>query len=80
LIAKRTTSSGGELLFSQRKTFETRGEFSKILKMLCEIILLNLWLFAKYFEKTFTKKLKKQASGANVVQNVKIKESNHIYT
>jgi hypothetical protein len=39
--------------------------------MLLEIIFLYLRLFAKEFEKVFPKYLKKQASGANVVQNVK---------
>jgi hypothetical protein len=39
--------------------------------MLLEIIFLYLWLFAKEFEKTFPKDLQKQASGVNVVQNVK---------
>ena len=44
--------------------------------MLFEIIFLYHWLFAKEFEKTFPKDLQKQA---NVVQNVKLEESNHIY-
>jgi hypothetical protein len=39
--------------------------------MLLEIIFLYLWLFTKEFEKFFPKYLQKQASGANVVQNVK---------
>jgi hypothetical protein len=39
--------------------------------MLLEIIFLYLWLFAKENEKTFPKDLQKQASGANMVQNVK---------
>jgi hypothetical protein len=43
--------------------------------MLLEIILLYLWLHAKEFEKTFPKDLQKQASGANVVQNVKKKKA-----
>jgi hypothetical protein len=44
-----------------------------------EIIFLYHWLFAKEFERTLPKDLQKQASGANMVQNVKIEESNHIY-
>jgi hypothetical protein len=48
--------------------------------MLSEIIFLYLWLFVKEFEKIFPKDLQKQASGANVVQNVKIEKSNHIYS
>jgi hypothetical protein len=39
--------------------------------MLLEIIFLYLWLLAKEFEKIFSKDLQKQASGVNVVQNVK---------
>jgi hypothetical protein len=41
------------------------------LRMLLETLFLYLWLFAKEFEKVFLKDLQKQASGANVVQNVK---------
>jgi hypothetical protein len=44
-----------------------------------EIISLYLWLFAKEFENTFPKICKNKLSGAYVVQNVIIKESNHIY-
>jgi hypothetical protein len=39
--------------------------------MLLEIIFLYLWLFAKEFEKTSPNDLQKQASGVNVVQNVR---------
>jgi hypothetical protein len=39
--------------------------------MLLEIIFLYLWLCAKDFKKIFPKDLQKEASGANVVQNVK---------
>jgi hypothetical protein len=38
--------------------------------MLLKILLLYLLLFAKEFEKVFLEDLQKQASGANVVQNV----------
>jgi hypothetical protein len=44
-----------------------------------EIIFLDLWLFAKVFERTIPKDLQKQASGANMVQNVKKKKA-IIYT
>jgi hypothetical protein len=47
--------------------------------MLFEIILSYYWLFAKKIKKTFSKDLQKQESSANVVQNVKLEESNHIY-
>jgi hypothetical protein len=47
-------------LFSQRKAFETRGEFSKSWKWILKIIFLYLWIFAKEFKKTFPKDLQKQ--------------------
>ena len=50
----------GELLFSQRKSIWNRRRIFKILKMPFEIIFLYHWLFAKEFEKTFTKDLQKQ--------------------
>jgi hypothetical protein len=52
-----------------------QGEKFQILRMLLEIIFLYLWLFAKEFEKIFPKYLQNQASGANVVQNVKLKKA-----
>jgi hypothetical protein len=55
------------------------GRIFKILKVLLEIILLYHWLFAKEFEKIFPKDLKNKLSGANVVQNVKLDQSNHEY-
>jgi hypothetical protein len=70
----------GELLFSQRKSIWNRGRIFKILKMPFEIIFLYYWLFAKDFEKAFTNDLQKNnLSGANVVQNIKLEESIHIY-
>jgi hypothetical protein len=47
--------------------------------MLLEIIFLYHWLFAKEFEKSSPKDLQNSLSGANVVQNNKLEESNHIY-
>ena len=47
--------------------------------MLLEIIFLYHWLFAKEFEKTFPKDLQNNLSGANVVQNDKLEESNYVY-
>jgi hypothetical protein len=70
----------GRFYLAKGKAFETGGEFPKILEILFEIILLYHWLFAKEFEKTFQKKIcKNNLSGANVVQNVKLEESNHTY-
>jgi hypothetical protein len=47
--------------------------------VLFEIIFLDLWLFAKEFERTIPKDLQKASSDANVVQNVKNKKA-IIYT
>jgi hypothetical protein len=70
----------GRFYLAKGKAFETGGEFPKILEILFEIILLYHWLFAKEFEKTFQKKIcKNNLSGANVIQNVKLEESNHTY-
>jgi hypothetical protein len=60
----------GSFYLVKGKAFETGGKF-QILRMLLETLFLYLWLFAKEFEKVFLKDLQKQASGANVVQNVK---------
>jgi hypothetical protein len=78
LTAKGRTFSEGAFIEPKEKHLK-RGRIFKILKMLLEIIFLYHWLIAKVFEKTFPKDLQKQASGANVVQNVKLEESNHIY-
>jgi hypothetical protein len=63
----------GELLFSQRKSIWNRGRIFQNLENAFEILFLYHWLFAKEFEKTFPK------DGANVIQNVKMEENNHIY-
>jgi hypothetical protein len=47
--------------------------------MIFEILFLYHWLFAKEFEKSFPKNLQNNLSGANVVQNIKLEESNHVY-
>jgi hypothetical protein len=47
--------------------------------MLLEIIFLYHWLSAKEFENTFSKIFAKEKSGANVVQNVKLEQGNHVY-
>jgi hypothetical protein len=57
-----------------------REDFQNLEKMPFEIIFLYYWLFAKEFEKAFTNNLQKNnLSGANVVQNIKLEESIHIY-
>jgi hypothetical protein len=63
----------GELLSSQRKSIWNKGRIFKNLKIPFEIIFLYHWLFAKEFEKIY----KNYLSGANVVQNVKLDQSNH---
>jgi hypothetical protein len=50
---------GGAFYLAKRKAFETGGEFPKILKMPFEIIFLYHWLFAKGFEKDFSKRFAK---------------------
>jgi hypothetical protein len=72
-------SLGGAFILSKEKHLK-QGEEFQILRMLLEIIFLYLWLFVKQFEKVFPKYLQKQESGANVVQNVKLEESNHVYS
>jgi hypothetical protein len=67
----------GELLLSLRKKYLKQGKEFQILKMLLEIIF--FWLFAKEFEKTFPKDLQKQASGANVVQNVNNRKQSRVF-
>jgi hypothetical protein len=70
----------GGVLLSQRKSIWNRGRKFKILKMLLEILFTYLWPFAKRLWKDFPKEFAKDTtSGASVVQNVKIKESNHAY-
>jgi hypothetical protein len=69
LKAKGKISSGGVFYLVKGKHLKQGG--FQILRMLLKIIFLYLWLFAKEFEKVFSKKLQKQTSGANVVQNVK---------
>jgi hypothetical protein len=45
----------GGVLFSQRKSIWNRGRKFQILKMLCKILFIYLWLFAKELWKGFTK-------------------------
>jgi hypothetical protein len=47
--------------------------------MISEIILSYYWLFAKKLKRLFQKICKNKQSGANVVKNVKLEESNHIF-
>ena len=62
----------GGVLFSQRKSIWNRGRQFQILKMLCKLVFMYLWLFAKDLWNGFTKRIcKNKTSGANVVQNVK---------
>ena len=70
----------GGVLFSQRKSIWNRGRKFQILKMLCKILFIYLWLFAKELWKGFTKRIcKNKTCGASVVQNVKNKETIHAY-
>ena len=49
----------GGVLFSQRKSIWNRGRKFQILKMLCKILFIYLWLFAKELWKGFTKEFAK---------------------
>ena len=70
----------GGVLFSQRKSIWNRGRKFQILKMLCKILFIHLWLFAKELWKGFYKRVcKNKTCGASVVQNVKNKETIHAY-
>jgi hypothetical protein len=63
----------GGVLFSQRRSIWNRGRKFQILKMLCKILFIHLWLLAKELWKGFTKefaKTKLVTRGASVVQNV----------
>ena len=55
----RGESHLGGVLFSQRKSIWNRGRKFQILKMLCKILFIYLWLFAKELWKGFTKELAK---------------------
>ena len=67
----------GEFCLSQRKSIWNRGRKFQILKMLLKILFIYLWLFSKRLWKRISKRVcKNKTSGASVVQNVKIKESN----
>jgi hypothetical protein len=49
----------GGVLFSQRKSIWNRGRKFQILKMLCTILFIYLWLFAKDLWNRFTKEFAK---------------------
>jgi hypothetical protein len=70
----------GGVLFSQRKSIWNKGRKFQILKMLRKTLFIYLWLFAKGLWKGFTKRIcKNKTCGASVVQNVKNKETIHVY-
>jgi hypothetical protein len=62
----------GGVLFSQRRGIWNKGRKFQILKMLCKILLIYLWLFAKRtLKKIYKIVCKNKTCGAGVVQNVK---------
>jgi hypothetical protein len=70
----------GGVLFSQRRSIWNRGRKFQILKMLCKILLIYLWLFAKKTLKRIYKRIcKNKTCGASVVQNVKNEETIHAH-
>ena len=55
----RGGSPSGGVLFSQRKSIWNRGRKFQILKMLCQILFIYLWLFAKDLWNRFIKEFAK---------------------
>ena len=53
----RGESHLGGVLFSQRKSIWNRGRQFQILKMLCKLLFMYLWLFAKDLWNGFTKRI-----------------------
>jgi hypothetical protein len=69
----------GSFYLVKGNAFETGGEFFKILKMPLKSYSYTIGYLQKNLKRLFQKICKNKRSGANVVQNVKMKESNHIY-
>jgi hypothetical protein len=70
----------GSFYLVKGKAFETGGEFSKSWKFFVKSYYYTFGYLQNNLKRLVQKDLQKQASGANVVQNVKIKENNYIYT
>jgi hypothetical protein len=79
LNTKRRISFRG-VLFSQRKSIWNRGRKFQILKMLCKILFIYPWLFAKELWKGFTKEFAKTKHVVQAWSNMlKMKETIHAY-
>jgi hypothetical protein len=80
LLNTKRRISFRRVLFSQRRSIWNRGRKFQILKMLCKILFIYLWLFAKELWKGFTKEF---AKTKHVVQAwskiLRIKETIHAY-
>jgi hypothetical protein len=66
LKANGRISSGGAFIQSKEKRSKHEEKF-QILKKLFEIIVLYLWLFAKEFEKIFSKDLQKTSKWSKML-------------
>jgi hypothetical protein len=69
----------GELLLNQRKSIWNMGEFLKSWKCLLKSYSYTIGYLQNNLKRLFQKICKNNLSGANVVQNVKLEESSHIY-
>jgi hypothetical protein len=69
----------GTFYLAKGKAFETGGEISNFENASWNYILISLAIFQNNLKGLLQKICKNKLSGANVVQNVKIEESNHIY-
>jgi hypothetical protein len=70
----------GEFCLSQRKSIWNRGRKFQILKMLCKILFIYLWLFAKGLWKGFIKEFAKTKHVVQAWSKMsKIKETIHAY-
>jgi hypothetical protein len=69
----------GGVLFSQRESIWNEGRKFQIVKMLCKILFICLWQFAKELWKRFTKTLQKQNSWCKCSPKYYKKETIHAY-
>jgi hypothetical protein len=77
LTAKGRTSLGGAFIEPKEKHLKQGENFQKLENAFCNHILIPLAI-CKRIWRDFPKDLQNKLSGANVVQNVKLDQSNHI--
>jgi hypothetical protein len=69
----------GSFYLAKGKAFETGGEFSKSWKCFLKSYSYIIGYLQRNLKRLLQRICKSNLSGANVVQNVKLEESNHIY-